>query len=389
MRTRPDYERAVAKPVTRPLRRPSNIRLLPCAHGATSAKCCHWGASRGYIARIGHGGGAVSYWKAKDLIELATMLMARHVGVTLDDVQMRFDVSKRTAQRMLHQLEAVFPETAVGRDGEGRKRWRLSSGALRDLLTLSAEELAALDLSVESLSRSGLAVEAEHLVRLREKVLALVPRAQMARLETDLEALLEAQGLAARPGPRERINPGIVAAIAEAIKACRLIDVEYRARDEPEPRPRRLQPYGLLTGLRRYLVARPDYDPAGPIRLYIVESIASARVSAEFFERDPAFDLKAFADRAFGVFQNAEEHGEVVWRFLPVAAERARRFQFHPSQEVQEEADGSITVRFYAAGLLEMSWHLYIWGDQVEVLAPERLRTMVHAWRRSDFPSLP
>jgi predicted DNA-binding transcriptional regulator YafY len=279
----------------------------------------------------------VSYWKAKDLIELATMLMARHVGVTLDDVQMRFDVSKRTAQRMLHQLEAVFPETAVGRDGEGRKRWRLSSGALRDLLTLSAE----------------------------------------------------AQGLAARPGPRERINPGIVAAIAEAIKACRLIDVEYRARDEPEPRPRRLQPYGLLTGLRRYLVARPDYDPAGPMRLYIVESIASARVSAEFFERDPAFDLKAFADRAFGVFQNAEEHGEVVWRFLPVAAERARRFQFHPSQEVQEEADGSITVRFYAAGLLEMSWHLYIWGDQVEVLAPERLRTMVHAWRRSDFPSLP
>jgi predicted DNA-binding transcriptional regulator YafY len=36
-----------------------------------------------------------------------------------------------------------------------------------------------------------------------------------------------------------------------------------------------------------------------------------------------------------------------------------------------------------------MCWHLYVWGDQVEVLAPERLRDMVHAWRRSDFPSLP
>jgi predicted DNA-binding transcriptional regulator YafY len=331
----------------------------------------------------------VSYWKAADLIGLAIMLVGRHVGVTLDDVMVRFGVSKRTAQRMLRALEGVFPDTAVARDSEGRKRWRLPPGALRDLLTLSAEELAALELGVETMKRTGLAAEVEHLVRLREKVLASVPRAQMARLETDLEALLEAQGLAARPGPRERIDRGIVAAIAEAIKACRLLDVAYRARDEPEPRPRRLAPYGLLTGLRRYLVARPDHDPEGPMRLYIVESIARARVSPEFFERDPAFDLKAFADRAFGVFQNEEELGEVVWRFGPRAAERARHFQFHPTQQVEDEPDGSLIVRFHAAGLLEMCWHLYVWGDQVEVLAPERLRDMVHPWRRSDFPSLP
>lgn len=317
------------------------------------------------------------------------MLAGRHVGVTLDDVMRRFGISKRTAQRRLRMLETVFPDTAVAKDGEGRKRWRLASAALRDLMTLSAEELAALDLGVEAMKRCGLAVEAEHLERLQEKILALVPRAQMARLETDLEALLEAQGLAARPGPRERIDRQIVAAIAEAIKACRMLDVDYRARGETRARPRRLAPYGLLTGLRRYLVARPDHDPAGPVRLYIVESIASATVAAEFFERDPAFDLQAFADRAFGVFQNEEELGDVVWRFLPSAAERARRFLFHPSQEVQDEPDGSLTVRFRAAGHLEMCWHLYVWGNQVEVLAPERLRHMVHAWRRSDFPSLP
>jgi hypothetical protein len=43
------------------------------------------------------------------------------------------------------------------------------------------------------------------------------------RLETDHEALLEAQGLAARPGPRQRIDRRIVSAIAEAIKACRML----------------------------------------------------------------------------------------------------------------------------------------------------------------------
>jgi hypothetical protein len=46
-------------------------------------------------------------------------------------------------------------------------------------------------------------------------------------------------------------------------------------------------------------------------------------------------------------------------------------------------------VRFSAAGHLEMAWHLYVWGSEVEVLAPERLRAMVDGYRRSDFPSLP
>ncbi|WP_442896061.1 hypothetical protein [Bradyrhizobium sp. AZCC 2289] len=46
-------------------------------------------------------------------------------------------------------------------------------------------------------------------------------------------------------------------------------------------------------------------------------------------------------------------------------------------------------MRFRAAGHLEMCWHLYTWGDQVEVLAPKALRKMVHPYRRSDFAALP
>ncbi len=34
------------------------------------------------------------------------------------------------------------------------------------------------------------------------------------------------------------------------------------------------------------------------------------------------------------------------------------------------ELDGSLLVRFEAAGHLEMAWHLYAWGDAVEVVKP-------------------
>ena len=331
----------------------------------------------------------MSFWKAEQLLALATLAASRHSGVTLDDVIERFSVSKRTAQRMLRALEAQFTDTSISTDGEGRRRWQLPSGALRDLMTLSPEELAALDIAIETLKRCGLAVEADELLDLREKILALVPRSKAARLETDHEALLEAQGLATRPGPRQRIDRKIAAAIAEAIKACRILEVEYQSRGEPAPRVRRLAPYGLLTGLRRYLAARPDDDRTGPVRLYVVENIRAAKVGKDVFERAPAFNLQAFANRAFGVFQNEEEFGAVVWRFSPKAAAHARGFEFHPAQVMEEQPDGSLIVRFSAAGHLEMAWHLYVWGHDVEVLAPEHLREMVHAHRRSDFPSLP
>ena len=97
----------------------------------------------------------MSFWKAEQLLALATLVAARHAGVTLDDVIERFSVSKRTAQRMMRALEAQFTDTNVSTDGEGRKRWHPPSGALRDLMSLSPEELAALDIAIETLKRSG------------------------------------------------------------------------------------------------------------------------------------------------------------------------------------------------------------------------------------------
>lgn len=127
----------------------------------------------------------------------------------------------------------------------------------------------------------------------------------------------------------------------------------------------------------------------GPTRLYRAEDILSANVSDESFERDLEFDLQGFAKRAFGVFQNDQEHGEVIWRFSSKSADHARTFEFHPDQVLQDQPDGSLIVRFRAAGHLEMCWHLYAWGDNVEVLSPDALRIMVTGFQRSDFPALP
>jgi predicted DNA-binding transcriptional regulator YafY len=42
-----------------------------------------------------------------------------------------------------------------------------------------------------------------------------------------------------------------------------------------------------------------------------------------------------------------------------------------------DEADGSLTVRFRAAGLLQIAHHLMTWGSTVTILAPERLKVLM------------
>ena len=56
---------------------------------------------------------------------------------------------------------------------------------------------------------------------------------------------------------------------------------------------------------------------------------------------------------------------------------------------VTDEPDGALRVAFVASGWVEMAWHLYQWGDSVEVIAPEELRYLVSGHQRSDVKVLP
>lgn len=331
----------------------------------------------------------MSFAKADQLLELATMIRAYRGGIALTDVEERFGCSRRTAQRMMRNLECRFPDIEAEFDDSGSKRWIMRSGPLRELLTLAADELAVLDMAVAQLDRDGQVREARLLARLKEKMLALVPSAKASRLETDHDALLEAQGFAARPGPRPRVDEAVSQAVAEAIKACLVLEIDYQSRNDAKPRKRAVMPYGLLTGARRYLVARPEDSSAGEVRTYRLDAVGAAQLTDRAFVRPEDFDLQAFANRAFGLFQSEAEYGEVVWRFAPRAAAQARGYLFHPGQTTQDEPDGSLTVRFFASGHLEMAWHLYAWGDAVEVVKPKALRTLVKGYRRSDFGVLP
>ena len=331
----------------------------------------------------------MSFSKAEQLMELAAMVAGHRIGVTLDDVIERFGCSYRTAQRMIGALEGSFPDVVSYSDQDSRKRWRLEGGHFRDLMNLTSDELAAVDLATDQFKQAGMEFEARELARLKDKILALVPRQTKVRIETDHEALLESRGFIARPGPRPKAHEHILNAVTKAIKSCCLLEILYSSHREQAPRVRKIAVYGLLYGSRHYLVGKQMGNDPDRMRTYRLDNILSAEVTDIACTIPENFDLQKFAKRSFGVYQNDAEYGDIVWKFSPESAQNAKSYLFHPDQSIEETPDGSIVVRFKASGLLEMCWHLYSWGDHVEVIQPDILRRMVQGHRRSDFPAMP
>ncbi len=323
-------------------------------------------------------GDAISYGNAISLLRLADLAASRHAGVTLEEISAEFGVSGRTAQRMIRALGEALPHAVEVRDGDDRRRrWRLQETPIARLRMDGADELEALEAAIGILGAQGSDRQARALGGLRDRLMAALPAGRARAAEADADALLEAHGVATRPGPAVIVDPRLNDILAQALRGPFRLAFSYGTER------RLVEPYGILIGARRYLVARqPEKGPA--FRHFRLDRIGEAEVTAEVFARDPDFSLADHAARAFGSFQTETEYGEVVWRFSADAAERAAEWRFHPTQTTERLADGRLEVRFTASGWLEMAWHLLSWGDSVEVVAPVGLRDLLADPKRNN-----
>lgn len=310
------------------------------------------------------------YQRVTDIVRLAIRLQGTLGGLTLDDISEEFSVSRRTAERMRDAVEAAFgPLQMVDRD-DRRRHWQLQSSAVCRFIRISTEELAEVESAAKGLDRTGVVERANLLRELAGKLRALRRPLGAEEFGADLETLMQAEGLAMRPGPRPHLQRGLLSLLRHAIKARRTVEFEYNSNSTGRRSSQQVQPYGVLYGNRAFLVARTDW--ADGMRLWRLANMSEARITNETFERDPAFDLQRYAQRSFGVFQ--EPPVETVLRFSAGVAGDAAAFLFHPSQSLAKHPDGSLTVRFQAGGLDEMCWHLFTWGDSITVEKPASLR---------------
>ena len=304
------------------------------------------------------------YARQEDLLRLALMMQSSATGVCIADIESEFAVSRRTAERMRDAILRAYPQLEERLEEGGQKFWRFPPGALGRMEEPTLDELAAGHRALALAKREGDLATADALAALLIKVQAMFRAERRRIIAADLEAQLEADGVAFRPGPRERISPPILSALREAILAGVMITADHRARGTGLlSQGTQLGPIAMLFGQgRQYLLAYSAYQD--DLRLFALAGFEKITLTNTPYTRPTGFDLQDWLAESFGIWR--EPPLDVEWRFAPDVAAEAATYAFHPKQTTKALPDGTLLVQFRAGGRQEMDWYLARWGDAVQ-----------------------
>lgn len=308
--------------------------------------------------------------KLDRLLTLVKALGESAEGLTLDEMAEVIGANRRTAER-LRDLILVHFDLEESID-DRQKRFRIPGALPSPFTQPNVAEIAALQSLAETARRAGSA-QAPLLDSLAGKVQASLRREVKSRMAPDLEPLVRLQRHHVPAGPMIEHAPETVAQVQGAMMAGMCVEFDYLADGAAETKWRRVIPLGLIHSAASYLIGQIPGRDLEPVP-YRLDRMSAARVSNQPGAAGDDWDLDAWMGESFGIWR--EKGHEIVLRVARESAERARRWRFHPHQQVEEDGD-ELVVRFHSGGLREIAEHLFTWGGEVRIEAPEELRAVM------------
>ncbi len=306
--------------------------------------------------------------KLDRLLALVHALSETTEGLTLDEMAGRLGVNRRTAERMRDIIARHFDLEELADDR--RKRFVIRDSLRRVYTRPTAAEVAALQAEVDGRTLAGQNARAEQLASLLAKVKAALDDREKRRLDPDLEALARLQRTMVTAGPIAAVAPETVTTIQSAILCGRCVEFHYATDERPEPRWRRVIPYGLVHGPLTYLVGKMPGRDDQPV-YFRLDRMTAAVVSDTVGWAPDEWDIDAWLADSFAVWR--DEKQDVVLRVPRSSADRARHWRFHPRQQTEDLADGGLRVRFVTGGMRELAEHLFTWSGELVIEGPDIL----------------
>lgn len=311
------------------------------------------------------------YDKTRNILELARALASSAEGLTLDEMCQVTGCERRTVERMRDTIRAVFPQMEEIPD-HPKKRFHIPKGLDGFFQDPTTEELSDLGVMVAELRESGATARAESLAGLEKKIRAAMRHGRRRVTETDVEALLRAERIAVQAGPRPTEDPAVLMVLRRALLEMKLLRFVYHGGSRPGA-SRDVVPYGIIFGRMNYLIGA-DAGTTKP-KHWRLDRIENLQCLDEAAGPPEDFDLASFANTAFAYFEGEQQ--DVVLHVLPNGMDDFKNHRFHSSQTVEDHPEGGVIVRFRASGMLELAWHLFTWGNKIEIVEPVALRQQI------------
>jgi predicted DNA-binding transcriptional regulator YafY len=307
------------------------------------------------------------YSQAARLHDVIRIIEARY-GVTIDELAEECGVNRRTVFRDLQAVRDAGYPLVPERASDGRVIYRFLTGFKKiPPITFSLDELMTLYFCRGQLAALTGTPFQDDLDAIFGRIRSSLPPRSVAHLERIAEAAVPRfQGVRDYRGKRQ-----ILVQLREALL------YQYRCRLSYAP-PRReaedylFDPYTLLFYQNSLYLGGFAHN-RGALRLFLIDRLQKVEVSRERFEVPDDFVPADLTGSAFGLIDDIPSVVKV--RFAAAVAHLIRERNWHPTQMLEDAADGSLVLTFTAGGEKELLAWLYSYLPHVEVLEPASLRS--------------
>ena len=191
------------------------------------------------------------------------------------------------------------------------------------------------------------------------------------------------EGVSVRPTPSAdtRQITGTFEQVWQSTYHHEKMDIVYDSFYERKEIALTLRPYRLIFISRAwYVIAFSELH--GEVRTFKLDRIVGVRRRDELFEPDAKFDLARYFGNAWQMIRGDREY-PVRIRFSPMVAGNVEEVLWHPTQQMERLADGSLIYEVRVDGLREILWWVLGYGKEAVVEQPSELQDLVRQHLRS------
>jgi len=308
----------------------------------------------------------IIFSKAQRLSRMSHLLYRQPRGLTTAELARLCNVTKRTIQRDLRDIEEIG--IPLWQDEGNPPRYGIIEGYYLPPIHLTLDDALALYLAARLLARYADSFD-PHITQALAKLAGILPESVARHIHATISSL------STRPGDARLVQ--VLGVLALGWVTGRKVRIRHRSAKSKNVHEYLFSPYFIepsAVGNATYAIGYSSWFEQ--VHTFKVERILDAELTQESFEIPETFDGASLLHSAWGIMFG-DEVEEVVLRFAPSAKRRVHETCWHPSQRVEDTADGGCILKVEVAHPREMIYWILGWGHQVEVLAPAWLREKI------------
>jgi predicted DNA-binding transcriptional regulator YafY len=301
------------------------------------------------------------------VVQLLTSLQSGR-DYTTDDLSRMFQTSRRTIFRDLKELAGIGVPYRYNAKTKG---YAIDPEFFLPPINLNVREALSLLLLVHKV-RNQVQLPFRNAALLAALKIENNLPGQIRKYCNNALRTISAKSLA--QAPTELLDSRF-AELQEAIVSKHKVALRYDSLFEGGCIDTEVCPYHLLYNQRAWYLL--GYSAAHRMaRTFKLNRIKELKALEQCFCDGEAFDVQEYLGRAWSMIPEGRIY-DIRLRFSPKVASNVAEVQWHSTQKVTHNGDGSAIVEFRVDGLGEITWWILGYGDQVEVLAPRRLRRRI------------